>query len=196
VFAPEQPILVLAERPRSLVQLMGQKGRSEAIAAAIKSAFGLDLPPPGKWAAGGEANSIWIQPGNWLLEAEPSPPGVFQARVAAAAANLGVAVDQSSGRNVIHLEGPPAYSVLATICRLDLHPRVFGPGSAAATRVAHVACVIRLADEKPSFDLIVGSTYARWLIEGLLEASHACGVRFDRAPRPYPSAMPATEAAR
>ena len=108
--APDRPILLLAERPRSLVQLMAQKGKAGVIAAAIKSAFGLDLPPPGKWAAGGEANSIWIQPGNWLLEADPSPPGVFQARVAAAAANLGVAVDQSSGRNVIHLEGPPARS--------------------------------------------------------------------------------------
>ena len=194
--APDRSTLVLAERPRSLVQLLARRDRADALAAAVKTAFGLDLPLAGKWAAGVEADAIWIQPGGWLLEAEPGPPGVFRARVAAATADLGVATDQSSGRSVIRLEGAAARSVLATVCRLDLHPRVFGPGSSAATRVAHVACVIRLVDEKPSFDLIVGSSYARWLIEDILEASHAWGVRFDRAPAPYRSAMPAQETAR
>jgi sarcosine oxidase subunit gamma len=80
--------------------------------------------------------------------------------------------------------------VLSTVCRLDLHPRAFGPGSSAATRVAHVGCVIRLIDDVPSFDLIVGSTYARWLIEELVEAAHRHDLRFERAPAPHRSAMP------
>jgi heterotetrameric sarcosine oxidase gamma subunit len=181
--------LVIAERPRSLVFLMARKDKAIALAAAINAAFGLDLPPPGRWAAGPEADAIWVQPGGWLLESEPAAPGALRARVAAATEGLGVAVDQSSGRSVIRFAGPPVRSVVATCCRLDLHPRAFGPGSAAMTRVAHVACGIRLVDATPTFDLIIGSTYAPWLIEELLEASAGYGVRFEPAPKPYRSAM-------
>ena len=188
--AAERPALAVAERPRSLVQLMARKDKANALAVAIKAAFGLDLPPPGRWAAGAQADAIWIQPGGWLLESEPSAPGALRAQVAAATAGLGAAVDQSGGRSVIRFAGAPARSVLATCCRLDLHPRAFGPGSAGMTRIAHVACGIRFVDATPTFDLIIGSTYARWLIEELLEASAGHGVRFEPAPTPYRSAMP------
>lgn len=188
--APERPALALAERPRSLVCVMARKDKANTFTAAIKAAFGLDLPPPGRWAAGAEAEAIWIQPAGWLLESEPCAPGALRARVAAATEGLGAAVDQSSGRSVIRFAGAPARSVLATCCRLDLHPRAFGPGSAAMTRIAHVACGIRLVDAMPTFDLIIGSTYARWLIEELLEASARYGVRYEPAPKPYRSAVP------
>lgn len=188
--ADERPALSVAERPRSLVCVMARKDKANALAAAIKAAFGLDLPPPRRWAASPEADAIWAQPGGWLLESEPAAPGALRARVATATEGLGAAVDQSSGRSVIRFAGAPARSVLATCCRLDLHPRAFGPGSAAMTRLAHVACGIRLVDAAPSFDLIVGSTYARWLIEELLEASARYGVRFEPAPKPNRSAMP------
>jgi heterotetrameric sarcosine oxidase gamma subunit len=183
-------LLTVAERPRSVVCVMARKDKTNAVAAALKAAFGLDLPPPGRWTAGGQADAIWVQPAGWLLDSESSAPDALRARVTAATEGLGVAVDQSSGRSVIRFAGPPARSVLATCCRLDLHPRAFGPGSAAMTRVAHVACAIRLVDATPSFDLIVGSTYARWLIEELLEASAHYGVQFEPAPKPYRSAMP------
>ena len=188
--APERPALAIAERPRSLVRLLARKGKTNALAAAVKDAFGLDLPPPGKWASGAEVDAIWVQPGGWLLESEPSAPGALRERVAAVTAGVGAAVDQSSGLSVIRFAGLPARSALGTTCRLDLHPRVFGPGSAAMTRVAHVACAMRLVDAAPSFDLVVASTYARWLIEELLEASAGYGVRFEPAPKPCRSAMP------
>jgi heterotetrameric sarcosine oxidase gamma subunit len=190
VSAPERSALAIAERPRDLVHLMARKDKANALAAAIKAPFGLDLPLPRRWAAGPEADAIWIQPGGWLLESEPAAPGALRARVAAATEGLGAAVDQSSGRTVIRFAGAPARSVLATCCRLDLHPCAFGEGSAAMTRVAHVACGIRLIDATPTFDLIIGSTYARWLIEELLEASARYGVRLEPAPKPYRSATP------
>jgi sarcosine oxidase, subunit gamma len=190
VSAPERSALAIAERPRDLVHLMARKDKANALAAAIKAAFGLDLPPPRRWAAGPEADAIWIQPGGWLLESEPAAPGALRARVAAATEGLGAAVDQSSGRTVIRFAGAPARSVLATCCRLDLHPSAFAASSAAMTRIAHVACGIRLVDAAPTFDLIIGSTYARWLIEELLEASASYGVRFEPAPKPYRSTVP------
>ena len=75
--AADRPALAVAERPRSLVQLMARKEKANALAVAIKAAFGLDLPPPGRWAAGAQADATWVQPGGWLLESEPSAPGAF-----------------------------------------------------------------------------------------------------------------------
>jgi heterotetrameric sarcosine oxidase gamma subunit len=195
VSAPERAALTVAERPRSLVQLIARKGKVDLLSVAVKNAFGLDLPPPGKWAGGAQVDAIWVQPGGWLLESEPSAPGALRERLAAATAGLGAAVDQSSALSVIRFAGAPARSALATSCRLDLHPRAFGPGSAAMTQVAHVVCGIRLVDEAPSFDLVIASTYARWLIEELLEASAGYGVGFEPAPKPYRSAMPDSEPA-
>jgi heterotetrameric sarcosine oxidase gamma subunit len=182
--------LAIAERPRTLVQLMARKDKANLLVDAINDAFALVLPPPGRWATGVQVDAIWVQPGGWLLESGPCAPGALRTRVAAATVGLGAAVDQSSGRSVIRFAGAPARSALATCCRLDLHPRAFGPGSAAMTRIAHIACGIRLVDATPTFDLIVSSTYARWLIEELLEASAGYGVRFEPAPKPYCSAMP------
>jgi heterotetrameric sarcosine oxidase gamma subunit len=188
--------LTLAERPRSLVQLMARKGKSETLAAAARQALGLELPAPGAWTTGNGVDATWLQPGGWLLEAEPAAPGAFLRRVAAAVTNLAAAVDQSHGRSVIRITGAETRTVLATCCRLDLHPRVFGPGAAASTLVAHVACVIRALDDGAGFDLVVGATYARWLIEDLLEASAVHGGRHVPAPSPYTSAMPASGSAR
>lgn len=169
---------VIAPRRRDLVQVMARRGRTEALAAAIGRAFGLDLPGPGQWAGDDAASATWLQPGGWLLEAARGSPGAWQARVALAVGDLASAVDQSHGRSVIRVTGAASRAVLATCCRLDLHPRVFGPGSAAATLVGHVPCVIRaVAGTEAGFDLLVGSTYARWLIEELLEASAVHGGR-------------------
>ena len=188
--APERLALTVAERPRSLMRLMARIGRGERPGRCDQGGLRPRPPPSGKWAAGAEADGAWIQPGGWLVESEPAAPGALRARIAAVTEGLGAAVDQSSGLSVIRFAGAPARSAPATSCRLDLHPRAFRPRSAAMTRVAHVACGIRLIDKAPNFDLVVGSTYARWLIEELLEASAGYGVRFEPAPKPYRSAMP------
>jgi heterotetrameric sarcosine oxidase gamma subunit len=159
---------VVAEQPRSFVQIMARKGRAEALEGAVRRAFRLDLPGPGRWASGPDANGTWLQPGGWLLDAAP---GDFLARVNAAVGDLASVVDQSYGRSMVRISGPAARDVLATCCRLDLHPRAFGPRSAAATQLAHVPGVIRRLDDASGFDLIVGSSYARWLMEELYEAS-------------------------
>lgn len=173
---------VIAPRRRGLVQVMARRGRTEALAAAIGGTFGLDLPAPGRWAGGDAASATWLQPGGWLLETEPGTPGEWQARVAAAVGDLASAVDQTYGRSVIRVTGAASRAVLATCCRLDLHPRVFGPGSAAATLVGHVPCVVRaVAGTEAGFDLLVGSTYGRWLVEELLEASAVHGGRLLQA---------------
>ena len=167
------PALVIAERPRSIVSVSARRGRADALAAAVAEAFDLDLPGPGRFRRGAALGATWIQPGVWLLDGEPEAPGALYRRVVEAVRGTASVVDQSHGRTLVHVAGAAARAVLATCCRLDLHPRVVTPGIAATTLVAHVPCTLRAVDD--GFELLVGSTYARWLLEDLAESSAAAG---------------------
>ena len=188
------PELTIAERPRSVVSLAPRRGRAQALAEAVRHGFGLDLPGPGRFTTGEAVNATAIQPAVWLLDGAPEAPGALHARVAEAAGGLAAVVDQSHGRSLLRLTGTAARAVLATCCRLDLHPRAFPPGAAATTLLAHVSCTVR--GFAGGFELLVGSTYAAWLIEELVEASAAHGALLVPAPAPHRSAMPAAEHAR
>ena len=167
------PALVIAERPRSIVAVSARRGRADALAAAVTGAFDLALPGPGRFRRGATLGATWIQPGVWLLDGAPEAPGALYRRVVEAVRDTASVVDQSHGRTLVHVSGAAARAVLATCCRLDLHPRVVTPGTAATTLVAHVPCTLRAVDD--GFELLVGSTYAGWLLEDLAEASAAAG---------------------
>jgi sarcosine oxidase subunit gamma len=76
-------------------------------------------------------------------------------------------VDQSCGHAALRLSGARARDVLAKGCRIDLHPRAFGVGRAAATIIAHVHGIVWQIDESPTFELIVPSTFAEHVFEWL-----------------------------
>lgn len=95
---------------------------------------------------------------------------------------MAAVVDQSHGRSVIELSGNHAQAVLARLCRLDLHERAFAPGNSASTLVGHVSCqLFRLEGVVPSFGLIVGSTFAEWLLDELQAAASSYGWNFQPA---------------
>lgn len=161
---------------RDIVQVMARRGREDALAETARSTFGLDLPRAGHAAMGSDATALWVQPGHWLFTAPRGVEGALAARAAAAFAGLAAVADQSHGRATIAISGPAARSVHARGCRLDLHPRAFGPGRAAATQIAHVGCLIHQIDEAPIFELTVFATLAEPFFHWLLEAGAQDGV--------------------
>lgn len=160
---------------RDIVQVMLRRGQDAGFAAAMRDTFGMDPPEPGR-AASSDVTAIWIQPGQWLLTAARSGEGLLAARATAAFADLAAVADQSHGRTTIILSGAMAREVLSRGCRLDLHPRVFGPGRAANTPIAQIGCLIHQTDDAPSFELTVFSTLAEPFLHWLREAAAPCGV--------------------
>jgi len=177
---PDSDGVTIAERPATLIQSAARKGRQDALAAAIGKEFALALPAPGGSAVQGAYSAVWLQPGGWLIQAPAIEGAALVQRLATALDGIAAVVDQSHGRLVLRLSGRQACAVLAKICRLDLHPRSFATGASATTLVGHVACTMRLVDETPAFDLIVGASYATWLLEELIEAADAFGWRLIR----------------
>ena len=76
-------------------------------------------------------------------------------------------VDQTHGKSVLRVVGVNAPAVLAKGCRIDLHPREFGPGRTAVTPIARINAVLHQVDAAPTFDLILPATLARSFFEWL-----------------------------
>jgi len=111
--------------------------------------------------------------------APPAAEGAFARTIKAACGDAGSVVDQTHGRAVFSLAGPNARYVLQKLCRLDLHPRVFGPNRVATTPIAEIACLLHQRDDFSTYDLIVFSTFATHFAAALTHA--AAGVGYEMA---------------
>ncbi|MGY2744133.1 sarcosine oxidase subunit gamma [Arthrobacter sp. UYCu723] len=84
----------------------------------------------------------------------------------------GQVVDLSANRTTFELSGPRARAVLEKGCSLDLHPRVFKPGTALATEVGNIPVVLQKTGEE-SFRLFPRASFAdflgRWLLDAMRE---------------------------
>ena len=76
--------------------------------------------------------------------------------------------DLTGGRAILALTGARAVPTLTKGTAVDLDPAVFGPGSVAATAIAHMPAIIWRRDS--GYDVIVPRTYAVSLLDWLLEA--------------------------
>lgn len=171
--------LTIAERHAALVQITARKGRQNDVAATVGRVLSLDLPAPGHATNGSGRTAIWVQPGSWLIRAPGDQQGELATSLRQSLVGIAAVVDQSHGRSVIELSGKHAQAVLARLCRLDLHERAFAPGNSASTLVGHVSCqLFRLESPVPSFGLIVGSTFAEWLLDEIQAAASSYGWTF------------------
>jgi heterotetrameric sarcosine oxidase gamma subunit len=155
----------LAARRYAFVQLAARRGQADALAGAMRASRGLELPPPGHASVAGELTALWLQPATWLLMAPPGEAGALARSVKHACGDVGSVVDQTQGRAVLRLAGGATREVLARVCRIDLHPRVFRAGCVAATIVAELDCLLYQRDDGPSFELLVSTSYAGWFAE-------------------------------
>jgi sarcosine oxidase subunit gamma len=81
--------------------------------------------------------------------------------------------DQSGGRTVLRVSGPRARDVLAKGLPIDLHPRVFAPGSAATSAIALMGVQLWQIDDRPSYDIALfrslSASFWRWLASSAAE---------------------------
>jgi sarcosine oxidase subunit gamma len=162
----------------ALALLRARKGAEDACRDALSSAFGLALPTAGHTASAGSMTAVWVEPGSWLIMAARAGEGELVRRLASCCGAEAAVVDQTYGKSVLHVSGECARDVLSKGCRIDLHPRVFGPRRAVTTQISHIGCTVVRADEASSFDLIVPSTFAQAFFEWLTvsAAEYGCVV--------------------
>ena len=139
------------------VAVRGKPGDTAFLTAA-SSVLGADLPlVAGGVAAGGNHTVIWLGPDHWLVVCEAGGGPALTGRLEAAFEGLfAAAVDVSGARTGLRVSGPAAADLLATGCRLDLDPAVFGPGQSMQTPLGNVTAIIHcVALEPPAYEIYV-----------------------------------------
>ncbi|HVN44796.1 MAG TPA: sarcosine oxidase subunit gamma family protein [Steroidobacteraceae bacterium] len=140
---------------------------------ALAARRGLALPATGWLAITRETLLLCVRPERWLLLTAPAPPGAALAAWRPACAGCAAAIELTAGLTALHLAGPAVREVLARGCRLDLHPEVFVPGSAAATTMAQVS--VTLGALPGGWLLLTPSSTAQHLREWLAATARPFG---------------------
>jgi heterotetrameric sarcosine oxidase gamma subunit len=166
---PEGPGVTLSTvHPCEIASVIAAKGKSSALAAALKKDFGVALPGMGESASARGLMMVGVQPDSWLA-VQPGGSNLAT-RLDAKLGKFAMVTSQSHGRTLMRMAGPRARDVLAKGTAADLHPAAFKPGMAAATQIGHVGVAI-VCTGADSFDLITGSTFAAGFWQGLCELS-------------------------
>ncbi|MDB5416268.1 MAG: Sarcosine oxidase gamma subunit [Rubritepida sp.] len=135
--------------------------------AALGHALYVAMPERPACVAMGQARILWTAPESWLVLGAPD--------LAARAGPTGRVTVLDGARCVIALEGRAAATALSRLVPIDLHPRSFGPGSAAATLAAHIP-VLLWADPAGGFRLACYRSFARSLWEAVEAAAAPHGL--------------------
>jgi sarcosine oxidase subunit gamma len=140
----------------------------------LAGALGVPLPETaGEVTGGGSRQVLWLGPGWWLVTDEPEQTAGLEARLATAlrqAEPTGTSVvDVSAQFTTLRLAGEHARTVLEHGCAIDLHPRVFGPGSCAQTVLAKAQVILHHTD-RYEYRILVRASFADYLARWLLDA--------------------------
>ena len=148
--------------------------RLGTVGAEASAALGVDLPTaPNTWVPAGTGRAVWLGPDEWLLVAPPGGERHLERRIREAAGEEPVSVtDVSAQHTTLLVSGPRARDLLAHGCALDLHPRAFGPGRCARTRLGRTQAVLIARDtHRAGFWVLVRASFATYLTDWLLDAA-------------------------
>ncbi|MGH8850740.1 MAG: sarcosine oxidase subunit gamma [Casimicrobiaceae bacterium] len=144
-----------------------------AFAAAVETAIGIALPVvPNTISDANGITAYWLGPEEWLIVTPADREAAIAHALRMAVDGMFAAVTEvSGGQTIVVLRGPAAREILAKGCPLDLHPRVFGPGQCAQSRLARAPILVRQTDASPTFEIIVRRSFAEYLWLWLQDAA-------------------------
>jgi methylglutamate dehydrogenase subunit D len=167
----ERPAVAMHERAGLLIRQIAAWRDAEIgrLRALLRERLGIDLPdgPDAIGAGGGVA--LRVAPRRWWLVEAPDEGE--DADLAAAIAGHAALVDLSHARTVLRLDGPACRSVLAKLCRIDLHARALPPGRVVQTALGQVAALIHVLGDAPGFDLYLPRSLAASGVASVIDAA-------------------------
>jgi len=173
------PSVVIVERVDvAMCSMLARRGATDRLARAVQAAFALELPRTPRYVGNGSIAFAWAGPGAWLALGERMTGPAFERRLHGAVGDAAAIIDQSHGRTLIRVAGPQARDALAKGVLIDLHPRAFGPGTAASTVISHIGTHFWQVDATPAYELCVAGSVALAFLEWLIEAAAAFGVTY------------------
>lgn len=155
----------------TLASICAAKGKREALAATVRDTYGLELPILPARVEGNGIAIMWSGPDQWIAVAERTNGRDLERELKPLLAGLAAVTDQTDARSILRISGPRAREVLAKGVPIDLHPRVFGPGSVAITHASHIGVIMWQLDAAPTYELAVFRSFAQSLADWLEQSA-------------------------
>ncbi|WP_120500183.1 sarcosine oxidase subunit gamma [Roseovarius sp. EL26] len=133
----------------ALVSIALPLGAEAKALKAIKTAYGADLPEPGKTALSKDGNARLVRLGAdqalvVFTHATPDANPVVQAKLKGTA----YTTDQTDVWTGLEVSGATSREALQRICPIDIHPAAFAEGDCARTAMEHLGVlIIRTGDD-------------------------------------------------
>ena len=175
---PHAGVVLGERRIRGLLVLRGD-GASTEFRSAVSKVLGLDpVVEPLTAARKRDVAILWLGPDEWLIVTPDRRIERIEHTLRDALDGQHAALtDVSHSRTILTLSGPDARAVLSKGCPLDFHPRVFGPGHCAQSRLARCQMLIHQASATPAFEIYVPRSFAQYAWTWLEDAGREFGVR-------------------
>lgn len=151
--------------------------RDAAFLERVRGVLGIELPLAANTVSAGTGRvAYWLGPDEWLVIAAPESGAGLDSALRTALGDLFSSVTEvSGGQTVVELRGAAVRDLLARECPLDLHPRAFGVGQCAQTRLAKAGVLLRpLAGD--AMELVVRRSFADYFWLWLQEAAAEYGL--------------------
>lgn len=162
LFAPADLALVSVALPLG--------GESAAI-KAIKTAYGADLPDPGKSVVAKDGvRLVRLGPDQgFVIFQHPSPDAneVVNAKLSSKV----YTTDQTDVWTALAVQGPRSRTALERICPLDLHPEAFALDDAARTVMEHLGTLI-IRTDTDGYLLLSASSSAKSFLHAIETSLH------------------------
>jgi len=175
----EAGVVIAERRGLGLATVASRKGQTQALKREVASAYGVELPDSSRVVKGPAVSFVGYGPGQWLAVSETLANETLARDLGERLRGLASISDQSGGRTVLRLSGPRARAVLAKGLPIDLHPRAFGPGSAATSTISLMGVLLWQVDDAPTYDLAifrsVSASFWRWLTASAAEFGYEIG---------------------
>jgi len=156
-----------------LATVASRQGQDAALKSAVLQAYGVQLPESSRVAQGSAVSFIGYGLGQWLAVSESLAHEALAGDLSQRLAGLASISDQSGGRTVLRVSGPRARDVLAKGLPVDLDPRAFPLGSAAASIIGHMGVQLWQVDDTRTYDIAVfrslSQSFWRWLTASAAE---------------------------
>lgn len=160
------------------VNLRGSAADAEFL-RVVESLLEQPLPLTPNTMSQGTHRVFWLGPDEWLVvTSAPQSVEVAQGLQQATSKMHASVNDLSGGQVALQLNGPRARDLLAKGCTLDLHPQVFKPGDCAQSGLAKANVLLGLADDAPTFVIVVRRSFSDYLCRWLARAGQEFGIAF------------------
>lgn len=147
-------------------------GEDDLFFEKISNKLNISLPTsPNTTANNEKITALWLSKKEWLIV----NPSIDTEEVRSLQNHISdihaLALDVSDRWTTINVSGEKAIDVLSKGTTIDLDNSVFGSGACAQTTLWTVNVIIYQIDEKPTFDIFVDSTMAKFLWQWLEHSS-------------------------